>query len=94
MNIPFTSEQFLEVFKQYNEAVFPMHILFYLLGFIIIYSTIKPNQKSNRFINLIMVFFWLWMGIVYHIIFFSLINKLAYLFGSLFIVQGILFFQR
>lgn len=37
-------------------------------------------------------FFWLWIGIVYHIIFFSKINKAAYLFGSLFILQGIIFF--
>ena len=31
------------------------------------------------------------MGIVYHIIFFTTINKAAYLFGGLFIIQGILF---
>lgn len=32
------------------------------------------------------------MGIVYHLIFFSAINKAAYIFGALFITQGILFF--
>jgi hypothetical protein len=32
------------------------------------------------------------MGIVYHLIFFSAINKAAYIFGALFIIQGILFF--
>jgi hypothetical protein len=31
------------------------------------------------------------MGIVYHIVYFSTINKAAYLFGAFFIIQGILF---
>jgi hypothetical protein len=31
------------------------------------------------------------MGIVYHLVFFTAINKAAYLFGGLFIIQGILF---
>jgi hypothetical protein len=31
------------------------------------------------------------MGVVYHIIYFSKINPLAYVFGALFIVQGVLF---
>jgi hypothetical protein len=31
------------------------------------------------------------MGIVYHIIFFSAINKAAYIFGGFFIIQGIMF---
>lgn len=91
MKPPFTLEQFLEVFKNYNVDVFPLQILFYILGFVIIYFTIKPNQKSDRIISLLLAFFWFWMGIVYHIIFFTTINKMAYLFGGLFIIQGILF---
>lgn len=91
MKPPFSSEQFFKVFKQYNEAVFPMYILFYLLGFLIIYYAIKPNSKSDKIISMLLALFWFWMGIVYHIIFFSQINKLAYVFGGLFIFQSILF---
>ena len=39
----------------------------------------------------ILSFFWIWMGIIYHIINFSAINKAAYIFGAAFIFQGILF---
>ena len=92
MKPPFTLEQFLEVFKNYNQAVFPMQVIFYLISAIAIYLTIKPNQSSNKIISIILAFFWLWMGIIYYIIFFPTINKAAYLFGSLFIIQGILFF--
>ena len=38
-----------------------------------------------------MAFFWLWMGVVYHLIYFTEINNLAYFFGAFFILQSILF---
>lgn len=91
MKPPFTLEQFLEVFKNYNKAVFPMQIALYLLSAIAIYLVIKPNPKFDKIISIMLSFLWLWMGIVYHIIFFTAINKAAYLFGGLFIIQGILF---
>ncbi|MFZ4800091.1 MAG: DUF6064 family protein [Bacteroidia bacterium] len=91
MKPPFTLEQFLEVFKNYNEAVFPTQFVIYLFSLIVIYYTIKPNPKSNKIISTILSFLWLWMGIVYHIIYFTTINKAAWLFGGIFIIQGILF---
>jgi hypothetical protein len=89
--MPFTVEQFLEVFKNYNVAVFPMQIVFYLISAVAIYLALKPNRISDKTISIIVAMLWLWMGIVYHIIFFTTINKAAYLFGLLFIMQGILF---
>jgi uncharacterized membrane protein HdeD (DUF308 family) len=91
MKTPFTLEQFLEVFNNYNQAVFPMHIVFYLISGVAIYLALKPNSKSDKIISSILAFFWFWMGIVYHFIFFTAINQAAYLFGAFFIIQGILF---
>ncbi len=91
MKPPFTLEQFLAVFTHYNEGVFPMQILFYLISIFAIYLALKPNAHSDKIISLIMAFLWVWMGVVYHFIYFTDINKLAYLFGAFFIVQGILF---
>lgn len=91
MKPPFTLEQFLEVFKIYNQAVFPMQIVLYLISAVAIYLVIKPTPTSNKIISIILSFLWLWMGIVYHIIFFAAINKAAWLFGGLFIIQAILF---
>jgi len=51
----------------------------------------KPIMKSDKIVALILSLFWLWMGIVYHLIFFTTINKAAYIFGAIFIIQGILF---
>jgi Family of unknown function (DUF6064) len=91
MKTPFTLEQFLEVFKDYNQAVFPMPIVLYLISGVAVYLALKPNPKSDKIISIILAFFWLWMGIVYHFIFFTAINQAAYIFGAFFIIQGILF---
>lgn len=92
MKIPFTIEQFLQVFKAYNQAVFPLQILFYAIAFAALFLSIKKTSYSGKLISLILSLFWLWMGIVYHLLYFSVINKAAWLFGGLFIIQGIIFF--
>jgi Family of unknown function (DUF6064) len=90
METPFTKEQFFDVFKNYNMAVFPMQVVLFTLGIMILYFTLKQTTFSDKIVSAILGFFWLWMGIVYHLIFFSPINKAAYLFSGLFIIQGLL----
>jgi hypothetical protein len=92
MKLPFTVEEFLQIFKDYNQSIFPLQIFFYSLAAAIIFFSAKKIAGADKIINAILTFFWLWMGIVYHIIFFSTINQAAYVFGSLFIVQAMLFF--
>ncbi|MBD3290756.1 hypothetical protein GF337_18260 [candidate division KSB1 bacterium] len=91
MRIPFTIEQFLSVFEKYNLAVFPMQILLYLLAIAAIILTFWRTRRSDRIINSILAFFWFWMGIVYHLIHFTVINKAAILFGIISIIQGMIF---
>lgn len=91
MKTPFTVDQFLDVFKNYNETVWPMQVIFYLMGLVAIYLVFKPTSKSEKIISIMLAFLWLWMGIVYHLVFFTAINKAAYLFGGIFILQGVLF---
>ena len=91
MKTPFTLEQFLDVFKNYNTTVWPIQIIFYFLGLCAIVLIFGKNRLSDRIINSILAFLWLWIGIVYHIAFFTTINKAAYLFGILFIIQGVIF---
>ncbi len=91
MKLPFSTQDFLEIFRQYNNSVYPMQFLLFLLSLMMIYLTIRPRPSSSIFISSILAFLWLWMGILYHIILFSAINPAAYFFGFLFIIQGILF---
>ena len=81
----------MEVFKNYNTSVFPMQIILCLLASVSIYLSIKRTPWSDKAMAAILSFFWIWMGIVYHIINFSAVNKAAYIFGAAFIFPGILF---
>ena len=67
-----------------------MQVVFYLLGAGAIYLAIKPSRQSGKIISGVLAFFWLWMGLVYHITYFSGINNAAYLFGVVFIIQGVM----
>lgn len=94
MKLPFTSEEFLKVFEAYNQAVFPIQLILYLLALQIIYLCVKKENWSDKAISVMLSSLWIWMGIVYHIIFFTAINKAAYFFGALFILQGSLFLWK
>lgn len=71
MKIPFSPEQFMDVMKYYNTTVFPMQVIFYLLGIAAIFLCLKKIRYSDRIIVAILSFLWLWVGIVYQIIFFT-----------------------
>ena len=91
MKTPFTLEDFLGVFSNYNQAVFPIQFIFYLLGVIVVFLTLNPIPQSSRIISFTLSFFWIWMGLIYFFTFFAAINPAAYFFGSLFLLQGIFF---
>jgi hypothetical protein len=90
MNLPFTPEQFVGVFQQYNLAIWPMQVVAYVLGVAAVALALRPMRYSGQIIGGILAFFWLWTGVAYHIISFSPINPAARLFGGLFVVQSIL----
>ena len=89
--MPFTIEEFLNVFEKYNLSVWPMQLILNLLAIVAIWFLLFGRRNKSYVVNSVLAFLWLWMGLVYHLIFFSAINKVAYIFGSLFIVQSLLF---
>ena len=93
MKTPFTTEQFFDVFKSYNLVVFPLQGVFYIVALFAIYLAIFPTKRSDKIVSGILAFFWMWMGIAYHLLFFTSINKAAYLFGALFILEGVAFLK-
>jgi len=94
MKLPFTIDQFLDVFKNYNQAVYPLQFIFYFFAIVIVFLSIIKTVYADKIINSLLSFFWLWMGIVYHILYFAKINPAAYVFGAAFILQGLLFFYH
>ena len=92
MNLPFSQDQFFLVFRLYNEGVWPAQILLNILAITLIGLSLRKFPNGSRIISIVLGIFWLWMGIVYHVGFFSSINPAAYFFGAGFAVQGILLF--
>jgi len=91
MNIPFTSEEFIRVIIAYNQAVWPMQIVLAAGAFISLALIWEQQEFQSRIVSGILGGYWLWMGIAYHWIHFTAINKAAWGFGALFVVQGALF---
>jgi hypothetical protein len=87
--LPFTPEQFLAVFVNYNTATWPSQIAAFLLGLTAVVLLPRRVPGSDRAIAAILAAMWLWTGFAYHGVWFSKINSAAYLFALLFIIQGI-----
>jgi len=91
MKIPFTVEQFFEVFARYNEGVWPTQIILNLLALAAIVLVLRPRPFSSPAIAAILSFLWGWTAIAYHFGFFTSINPAAWLFGALFLVGSLWF---
>lgn len=94
MDLPFSYEQFIDVFRAYNAAVFPLQLVSYLLAILLVWLAFKPGRRSDVIIHSSLAFLWLWMGFVYHLLFFAAINPAAYGFAALFIIQGLAFLNE
>lgn len=91
MQPPFTTDQFLQVILQYNDAVWPMQVAFYVLAGVLLFLGVRPSNRSDRWLAGILAFLWAWMGVVYNWGFFTAINPAAWAFGGLFLVQAGIF---
>lgn len=86
--LPFTHEQFVAVFAAYNTAVWPAPLLAYALGAVMLWRLVRTAPDSGRWIGLGLAAMWMWTGVGYHWVHFTAINKVAWVFGALFVVQG------
>ena len=90
--MPFTVNQFFDVFARYNVAVWPAQLFLYALAIFAIYLAIQRKSYLSSGISYILAAFWIWMGLVYHFWYFSTVNRIALIFAASFVLQGILFF--
>lgn len=87
--LPFTIEQFIEVFVHYNQAIWPAQIVAYALGAVAVALLFWRLRAGGSVIALILAAMWLWTGIFYHWLFFSPLNNAAFGFAALFVLQGL-----
>ena len=91
MPLPFTVDQFLAVFADYNRAVWPAQVLLYGVGLVLVILAYLGRARAARWVGLGLALLWAWMGGVYHLGFFRQINPGAVLFGITFLLQALLF---
>ena len=90
MNLPFTIDQFLDVFRRYNETVWPLQWILNALAVAGVVAALKGGRKATPVAVGILAALWIWVGVVYHLAFFRAINPAATIFGALFVLEGIL----
>ena len=88
--LPFTHAQFLDVFRDYNLAIWPAQVVAVVLGLAALALPFARPAAAGRIVAAILSVMWLWNGVVYHGLFFSGINKAAWLFAGLFVLEGLL----
>lgn len=91
MSLPFTLEQFLDVFAAYNRLLWPAALVLWIAslgGFILL---LRRDARGPRFVGWLLAVHWSWSGAVYHLAYFRDINPAALLFGALFLAQAGLF---
>ena len=91
MQLPFTIDQFFEIFARYNEAIWPLQWLLVVVGASAVRLSFLKTPAAARAICVILGVLWIWTGTVYHLLFFREINPAATAFGALFIAGGVLF---
>lgn len=92
--MPFTPEQFFNIFLKYNSAIFPFQIFLFIGGIFTLSLIILKSGLAGRVTLYYLVLLWLWSGIVYHLYFFTEINSAAFAFGTLFIIQALFFLSE
>jgi hypothetical protein len=87
--LPFSHDQFLEVFAAYNRALWPFAALLWMLtagSFL----TLLRGVSIGRIPTALLAVHWAWTAVAYHWAYFAAINPMAVLFGAAFLLQALL----
>jgi uncharacterized protein DUF6064 len=93
MQLPFTREQFFDLFAAYNEALWPAAVALWIVSAVTVRLLLSGRRPRDRWISAVLVVHWGWSALAYHVAFFTRINQGAWLFAALFLLQAILFFR-
>jgi hypothetical protein len=86
--LPFTEQQFLDVFSSYNRALWPAAGVLWLATVGLAVAWLWRPQIFSHWLAWLLALHWLWSAFAYHFAFFTSINRLAYLFAALFLVEA------
>jgi hypothetical protein len=87
MGLPFSREQFLDVFAAYNTALWPAAAILWLATLAGAVQLVSDRAHGVGLSALLAVH-WAWSGVAYHARVFSGINPVAWFFAAGFVVQA------
>lgn len=85
--MPFTKQQFFEVFAAYNNALWPVVAAWWVVTVVSVGAAWHTPAAGGWLIRLLALL-WIWNGLVYHAWLFSAINPAAWVFAALFVIQA------
>ena len=91
MQLPFTVEQFYDVFHEYNTTLWPAQVFLVALAVAAIVLVVVPRRWSGVGVSAILAVLWAWLGLAYHLAFFTSINPLAYAFAGVSLAGAVIF---
>jgi hypothetical protein len=88
--MPFSIDMLLDYFAVYNERIWPMQLLGYVLGLLTLGPLFRPGKAWDRVVTGVMAFLWLWVAAIFWL---QAAMDMAYLYAPtvLFALQGALF---
>jgi hypothetical protein len=93
MQLPFTREQFFDLFAAYNGALWPVLAGLWVASALVSVLLLSAERPPARSICVLLAAHWLWAAAAYHAAFFTRINPAAWIFAALFFVQAVVFFR-
>jgi hypothetical protein len=91
MELPFSTEQYSGVFRAYNTTMWPVQVLFLALAGMAVVLVMWPRSWSGVGVSAIIALLWGWMGLAYHLAFFTSISTAAYAFAAVFVAGAVVF---
>ena len=92
--LPFTHDQFLDVFATYHRHVWPYAAALWLGTLATLAFWVRSRYTANRPLFAMLTVLWAWSALAYFVAFFRTINPAATLFAFLFLLQAFLFIWR
>jgi hypothetical protein len=90
LHLPFTHEQFLDVFAAYNRLLWPAVVLLWFATAVVFSRLYRYGIRMSRLTAATLAALWAWSGAAYHLAFFREINPTATVFGAVFLLQAAL----
>src|SRR5690349_9274157 len=91
MRLPFSRENFFDLFAAYNGALWPVVVALWVASVLAGVWLLSSRRPRGRWLSILLALHWAWSALAYHVVFFTRINPAAWVFAAIFLLQAALF---